>query len=231
LKIALLGYGKMGKVIESTAIKRGHTIVSIIDSIKVGEIKSADIAIDFSTPNSAFQNIEKALKNKVSVVSGTTGWLKDLNKLEKLAIKENVGFIYSSNFSLGVNLFFQLNKSLSKLMTSHNYSVELSEKHHAKKVDSPSGTSISLANEIILNSKYEKWKLDSGNKELLNIKSSRTGHFPGIHNVSYKSEFDKISIEHESYSRAGYAIGAVIAAEWLCGKNGVFSMSDVLNIK
>lgn len=220
----------MGKVIESTAINRGHTIISIIDSKKEGEIKSADIAIDFSTPNSAFQNIEKAFNNKVSVVSGTTGWLKNLDKIEKLAIKKNVGFIYSSNFSLGVNLFFQLNKSLSKLMTSYNYSIELSEKHHAKKIDSPSGTSISLANEIISNSRYEKWGLNSKNKKVLEIKSSRNGHFPGTHNVSYKSEFDKISIEHESYSRSGYALGAVIAAEWLYGKNGVYSMSDVLNI-
>jgi len=231
MKIALLGYGKMGRAVESIAIKRGHTIVSKIDLIKNNDISNADVAVNFSTPTSAFQNIKEAFNNKISVVSGTTGWLSDLEKIEKLAIQKNVVFLYSSNFSIGVNLFFQLNKSLSKIMRSYNYSTELSEIHHSSKIDSPSGTAIYLAKDIISNSNYKEWSTENDKKEVLKIKSFREGDSSGIHNVSYNSEFDKISIKHESHSRVGYALGAVIAAEWINGKNGVFSMSDVLNIK
>jgi 4-hydroxy-tetrahydrodipicolinate reductase len=228
MKIAVLGYGKMGKAIESVAMERGHTIVCKIDSKKEGDIKNADIAINFSIPSSAFNNIKEAINNKIPVVSGTTGWLKDLKNIEQLALQNKVGFLYSSNFSVGVNLFFQLNKFLAKLMKSLNYSIELNEIHHAQKIDSPSGTAISLANDIISNSNYKNWSLDQGNKETLKIKSSREGDFHGMHNIEYNSEFDKITINHESYSRTSYALGAVIAAEWLHGKIGVYSMSDVL---
>lgn len=231
MKIALLGYGRMGKAIESIAIKRGHTIVSKFDLKKEGEIDNADVAINFSTPSTAFQNIKEAFNSKIPVVSGTTGWLKDLDKIEKLAIQEKVGFLYSSNFSIGVNLFFQLNKTLSKLMNSYGYSVKIEEVHHSNKVDMPSGTAISLAEDIISKSNYKQWSLKDDGKEILKIKSSRKADTTGIHTVSYNSEFDKISIKHQSHSRVGYATGALMAAEWLNGKNGVFSMSDIFNVK
>ncbi len=228
MKIAILGYGRMGKSIETVAMQRNHTIVCRIDSKNEGDLKNADMVINFSVPSSAFNNIKEAINNKIPVVSGTTGWLKDFKNIEQLAIQNKVGFLYSSNFSIGVNLFFQLNKSLAKLMKSHNYSIKLNEIYHARKIDSPSGTAISLANDIISNSNYKNWSLNQGDKETLKIKSSRKGTFHGMHTVAYNSEYDKIIISHESYSRTSYAIGAVIAAEWLHGKIGVYSMSDVL---
>ena len=231
MKIAILGYGKMGKAIESIAIERGHEIVAKLDLKNKGNFKDADMAINFCTPSTAYKNIKEALNNNIPVVSGTTGWLKDFKEIEKLAIQEKVGFLYSSNFSIGVNLFFQLNKSLAKLLKSHKYSVELYEKHHSNKADSPSGTSISLANDIISNSNYKNWSLKENGEKILKIKSIRQGDCTGIHNIIYNSKFDKISISHESNSRDGYAIGSVIAAEWLRGKIGVFSMLDVLKTK
>ena len=231
MKIALLGYGRMGKAIELIAKKRGHEIIAKIDIEKSGNIKNADIAINFSTPSTAVKNIKNAIINSIPVVSGTTGWMKDYNKIEKLALNSGVGFLYSPNFSISVNLFFELNKSLAKLMKSEKYSTEVNEKHHFQKVDSPSGTSISLANDIISNSNYKKWSLEKTGNNILKISSSREGDIHGIHEVIYNSEFDKISINHESYSRVSYATGAVIAAEWLMGRIGVYSMSDLLNSK
>ena len=232
MKIALLGYGKMGKEIESIAVKRNHTIVSKVDkNFSEGEINSADIAINFSDPFAAVSNISMALNLCIPVVSGTTGWLKDYSIIKSLSKKNNVGFLYSSNFSIGVNFFFELNKSLTKLMKGHeNYSVELNEEHHNKKVDSPSGTAISLANDIISNSRYKKWSLNSNEKDSLIINSIRNGNTIGIHDVYFKSSLDQIKISHESFSRSSYAIGALIASEWLMGKKGMYTMSDVLNI-
>ena len=221
----------MGKAIESIALKRGHTIVCKIDKNTEGEISYADLAINFSTPTSALQNIEAAIKMNIPVVSGTTGWSNDLKYIEKIARKNKVGFLHSSNFSLGMNLFFQLNKSLSKIMNTHNYSTELIEAHHFKKIDSPSGTAISLANDIISNSSYKEWSSSDAKKDVLRIKSIRKEDIPGTHSIFYSSEFDEISIKHMSFSRSGFALGAIIAAEWLKGKNGIFSMSDVLKIK
>ena len=232
MKIALLGYGKMGKEIELVASSRNHTIVSKIDkNFKEGDLNLADIAIDFSSPDAALSNIIMALNINIPVVSGTTGWLKDLNIVESASKKNNVGFLYSSNFSIGVNIFLELNRSLAKILERHNeYSIELNEIHHDQKIDTPSGTAISMADDIISNSRYEKWSLNVNEKNSLHINSIRKGNIIGIHEVNYKSSGDQIKISHESFSRSNYAIGALIASEWLIGKRGIYSMSDVLNI-
>ena len=232
MKIALLGYGKMGKEIEFLASSRNHTIVSKIDkNFKEGDLNLADIAIDFSSPDAALSNIIMALNINIPVVSGTTGWLKDFNMVESASKKNNVGFLYSSNFSIAVNIFLELNRSLAKLLEKHNeYSIELNETHHDQKIDAPSGTAISIANDIISNSRYEKWSLNVNEKNSLHINSIRKGNIIGIHEVNYKSSGDQIKISHESFSRSNYAIGALIASEWLIGKRGIYSMSDVLNI-
>ncbi|MBL30568.1 MAG: 4-hydroxy-tetrahydrodipicolinate reductase [Flavobacteriaceae bacterium] len=232
MKIALLGYGKMGKEIELVASSRNHTIVSKIDkNFKEGDLNLADIAIDFSSPDAALSNIIMALNINIPVVSGTTGWLKDFNMVESASKKNNVGFLYSSNFSIAVNIFLELNRSLAKLLEKHNeYSIELNETHHDQKIDAPSGTAISIANDIISNSRYEKWSLNVNEKNSLHINSIRKGNIIGIHEVNYKSSGDQIKISHESFSRSNYAIGALIASEWLIGKKGIYSMSDVLNI-
>ena len=232
MKIALLGYGKMGKEIEFLASSRNHTIVSKIDkNFKEGDLNKADIAIDFSSPDAALSNIIMALNINIPVVSGTTGWLKDFNMVESASKKNNVGFLYSSNFSIGVNIFLELNRSLAKLVEKHNeYSIELNETHHDQKIDAPSGTAISMADDIISNSRYEKWSLNANEKNSLHINSIRKGNIIGIHEVNYKSSGDQIKISHESFSRSNYAIGALIASEWLIGKKGIYSMSDVLNI-
>ena len=232
MKIALLGYGKMGKEIELVASSRNHTIVSKIDkNFKEGDINLADIAIDFSSPDAALSNIIMALNINIPVVSGTTGWLKDFNMVESASKKNNVGFLYSSNFSIGVNIFLELNRSLAKLLEKHNeYSIELNETHHDQKIDTPSGTAISIAEDIISNSRYKKWSLNVNEKNSLHINSIRKGNIIGIHEVNYKSSGDQIKISHESFSRSNYAIGALIASEWLIGKKGIYSMSDVLNI-
>jgi len=232
MKIALLGYGKMGKEIELVASSRNHTIVSKIDkNFKEGDLNLADIAIDFSSPDAALSNIIMALNINIPVVSGTTGWLKDFNMVESASKKNNVGFLYSSNFSIGVNIFLELNRSLAKLLEKHNeYSIELNETHHDQKIDTPSGTAISIAEDIISNSRYKKWSLNVNEKNSLHINSIRKGNIIGIHEVNYKSSGDQIKISHESFSRSNYAIGALIASEWLIGKKGIYSMSDVLNI-
>ena len=232
MKIALLGYGKMGKEIESISKKRNHTIISKIDKdFTEGDLKLADIAINFSIPSSAVSNITMALNLNIPVVSGTTGWLKDFKTIEKITKKNNVGFLYSSNFSIGVNIFFKLNKYLTELMKEYeNYSIELNETHHDQKVDSPSGTAISIANDIISNSRYEKWNLNSDKKKSLRINSTRKGNTIGIHDVCFKSDVDQIKISHESFSRSTYAMGAIFAAEWLIGKKGIYSMSDVIKL-
>ncbi|NNL15048.1 MAG: 4-hydroxy-tetrahydrodipicolinate reductase [Flavobacteriaceae bacterium] len=233
MKIALLGYGKMGKEIENVALKRNHDIVIKADIGNVYDIREADVAIDFSIPSSAFSNISNCLKNHVPVISGTTGWLKDYDKAVELCKEKNGAFIYASNFSLGVNIFFELNKTLAKLMSQlKQYKVSIEEIHHMQKLDAPSGTAITLANGIIENSEYKNWKLvdeNPGDIELP-ITASRIEKVPGTHTISYESEVDRIDIKHTAHNRQGFALGAVIAAEWLIGKTGVFTMNDVLNI-
>ncbi|MCR8668450.1 4-hydroxy-tetrahydrodipicolinate reductase [Aestuariibaculum sp. M13] len=233
MKIALLGYGKMGKTIEQIAIKRGHEIVLKVDKNDDSyDITQADVAIDFSIPTVAFNNISNCLNNGVPVISGTTGWLQDYDKAVALCKEKNGGFIYASNFSLGVNIFFELNKTLAKMMnTLKEYNVTMEEIHHTQKLDAPSGTAITLAEGIIENhSGYDKWKLDEAAEKSLPIVAKRIEDVPGTHTINYESEVDTITIEHTAHNRQGFALGAVIAAEWIIGKQGVFNMNDVLNI-
>ncbi len=233
MNIALLGYGKMGKTIEQIAIKRGHIIVLTVDKDDEGyDITKADVAIDFSVPTVAFNNISNCLNNGVPVISGTTGWLHEYDKAVALCKEKKGAFIYASNYSLGVNIFFELNKTLAKMMsTLKQYNVSMEEIHHTQKLDAPSGTAITLANDIIANnSNFDKWKLDETGEKTIPIVAKRIEDVPGTHTVNYESEVDTITIEHIAHTRQGFALGAVIAAEWLVGKTGVFTMNDVLNI-
>ena len=233
MKIALLGYGRMGKEIEKIAVNRGHSIVIKKDIHTTDcDISLADIAIDFSIPTAAFNNISDCLNNHIPVISGTTGWLEKYNEIVSLCNKKNGAFIYASNFSLGVNIFFELNNQLAKMMnTLEDYQLSIEEIHHTKKLDAPSGTAITLAEGIIKNSSKQSWELDGeASKEVIPISAKRIPDVPGTHTVSYNSEVDTIAIKHTAHSRKGFALGAVIAAEWLLHKKGVFSMKDVLNI-
>lgn len=232
MKIALLGYGRMGQAIEQIAINRGHDIVIKTSKDSGYNIKDADVAIDFSIPNAAFNNISNCLNNNVPVISGTTGWLDKYNDAVSLCEKNKGAFIYASNFSLGVNIFFELNEILAKMMTKlEDYKVDIEEIHHTKKLDAPSGTAITLAEGVVKNhSQYSNWKLDESTKNTLPITAKRIPDVPGTHIITYKSDIDTIKIEHEAHSRQGFALGAVIAAEWIIGKTGVFTMKDVLNI-
>ncbi|KAB1067703.1 4-hydroxy-tetrahydrodipicolinate reductase [Tamlana haliotis] len=233
MKIALLGYGKMGKTIEQIAINRGHEIVLTIDKNDSDyDISQADVAIDFSIPTVAFNNISKCLNNNVPVISGTTGWLDHYDEAVALCKEKNGAFIYASNYSLGVNIFFELNKTLAKMMsTLKQYNISMEEIHHTQKLDAPSGTAISLAEDVIAqNANYKGWKLDEGDETTIPIVAKRIEDVPGTHTVAYDSEVDTINIEHIAHNRQGFALGAVVAAEWIIGKAGVFTMNDVLNI-
>jgi len=230
MKIALIGYGKMGKEIEKISIERGHEITFKIDKDSIlNNINGAEIAINFCTPETAYKNIEMGLKNSIPVVSGTTGWLSDFSKVKELSLKTNTSFLYSSNFSLGVNLFFELNKKLAKIMRNYNeYNLYIEETHHTQKTDKPSGTAITLANSIIDQGNYNNWSVDNS-KNSIPIKSKRVENVPGTHIINYSSEIDSIEIKHIAKNRKGFALGAVIAAEWLINKKGVFNMRDVIN--
>ncbi|TXD52041.1 MULTISPECIES: 4-hydroxy-tetrahydrodipicolinate reductase [unclassified Polaribacter] len=233
MKIALLGYGRMGKEIEQIAISRGHEIVIKKDVDDAIDITLADVAIDFSVPNSAFNNISNCFKNNVPVISGTTGWLDAYEDAVALCKQKKGAFIYASNFSVGVNIFFELNKQLAKMMsTLEDYNISMEEIHHTKKLDAPSGTAISLAEGIIAHTSKTGWELDAvSSEENIPIIAKRIIDVPGTHTVWYKSEVDAIEIKHTAHSRKGFALGAVIAAEWILNKTGVFSMKDVLNIR
>lgn len=230
MKIALLGYGKMGKTIERLAVERGHEIVlRITENIDNADLQLADVAIDFSVPDAAFNNITTCFKKQVPVVSGTTGWLKRYEEAVKICKEQDGAFIYASNFSLGVNLFFELNKQLSRLMNKFNeYDVSIEEIHHTQKLDAPSGTAITLAEQIIENSSKTGWKLDKAEENQIPVTAKRIENVPGTHTISYDSKVDSIKIEHIAHSRDGFALGAIIAAEWLQHKKGVYSMKDVL---
>jgi 4-hydroxy-tetrahydrodipicolinate reductase len=233
MKIALLGYGRMGKEIEKIAISRGHEIVIKKDVEDEVEITLADVAIDFSVPNSAFNNISDCLNNNVPVISGTTGWLDKYKDAVTLCKEKKGAFIYASNYSLGVNIFFELNKQLAKMMqTIEGYNISMEEIHHTLKLDAPSGTAITLAEGIIENSSKNNWELgDTSSEENIPIIAKRIPDVPGTHTVWYESEVDTIEIKHTAHSRKGFALGAVIAAEWIADKTGVFTMKDVLNIE
>ena len=233
MKIALLGYGKMGKVIERIALERGHEIVLKKDENNTYEgLSNADVAIDFSVPSAAVENISSSFHANVPVVSGTTGWLDRYDEVITLCKEKKGGFISSSNFSLGVNLFFEINDYLAKIMAPYtSYSVAMEEIHHTQKLDAPSGTAISLAKGVIENSPYTNWTLDQATANEIHIDAKRIADVPGNHTVTYNSEVDSIEIKHTAHNREGFALGAVIAAEWLAGKQGVFTMKDVLNFK
>lgn len=232
MKIALLGYGKMGKVIERIALERNHEIVLRKTATTTFEgLTPADVAIDFSIPDAAVENITACLTAGVPVVSGTTGWLKDYEAMVDLCKEKNGAFLYGSNFSLGVNLFFELNSYLAKMMHKFNdYRVSMEEIHHTQKLDAPSGTAISLANDIISQSNYTNWVLENAKPNELEIKAKRIENVPGTHSVFYESAVDTIEIKHTAHSREGFALGAVIASEWICGKKGIFTMKDVLGL-
>ncbi|MCX2839623.1 4-hydroxy-tetrahydrodipicolinate reductase [Salinimicrobium sp. MT39] len=232
MKIALLGYGKMGKTIERLAVERGHEIVLKVDNdIDNADLSRADVAIDFSVPDAAFKNITACFEKQVPVVSGTTGWLKRYDEAVEICKKQEAAFIYASNYSLGVNLFFELNRNLAKLMQRFSeYNVAIEEIHHTQKLDAPSGTAITLAEQIIENSDKTGWQLDSIRENEIPVTAKRIENVPGTHTISYNSEVDTIKIEHVAHSRDGFALGAIIAAEWLQHKKGVFSMKDVLGL-
>jgi 4-hydroxy-tetrahydrodipicolinate reductase len=233
MKIALLGYGKMGKVIERIALERGHEIVLRKSSASSFDgLDNADVAIDFSVPSSAVTNISECLNNGIPVISGTTGWLEDYNKMVALCEERNGAFIYGSNFSLGVNLFFELNNYLAKMMSKFNqYNVSMEEIHHTQKLDKPSGTAISLANGIISNTDSKNsWSIENPKADEVFIDVKRIDPVPGTHSIFYTSEVDTIEIKHTAHSRDGFAFGSIIAAEWLIGKRGVFTMKDVLEL-
>ena len=233
MKIALVGYGKMGKIIHQIALKRGHDVVATLDETPTLEkLNNPDVVIEFSSPESAFGNIKFCLENKIPVVAGTTGWLEKKPEVEKIALENETGFLYGSNFSLGVNLFFALNEKLAEMMApfQNDYSCQLEEIHHIHKLDAPSGTAISIAEGIFKHSDFKSWRLDETQGTELGITAIREGEVPGTHSVFYRSEVDEIEIKHTAFNRNGFAVGAVIAAEWLPGKVGNFGMKQVLGL-
>ncbi len=233
MRIGLFGYGKMGKMIEGLAPERGHEIVARIDDaqdpVPFGEM---DVAIDFSSPEAAFDNISGCLEAGIPVVSGTTGWLERYDEIRKRCESAGGAFIYASNFSLGVNLFFELNEYLAGLIANtEGYTATIEEIHHNQKLDAPSGTAITLAEGVIGKTDYTGWSADGADEKLIPVRSHRIGDVPGTHRVSYDSQVDRIEIIHTAHNREGFALGALIAAEWLVGKQGVFTMKDVLNLR
>lgn len=238
MKVSLIGYGKMGKELEKILLERGHKIQCIIDydnkdQIKSSEFRESDVAIEFSSPESAYNNLLACIDARVPVVSGTTGWLDKKEELDKYCNENKGTYMYSSNYSIGVNIFFAINRQLAKLMNTYpDYVCRMTEIHHTSKLDAPSGTGISLAQDIITNhSSYSNWvNYESEIKGELPIVSERINEAPGTHIVTYESDVDEIVIKHEARSRKGFALGAVIASEWLVGKKGIFTMSNVLGI-
>ena len=238
MNIALLGYGKMGKAIEEIAIERGHIIIATIDNHtdwqnKKDRLLKADVAIDFSTPDSIISNIKYCVELNLPLVVGTTGWHDSIDNIKETILSNNLAFLWASNFSIGVNIFFKLNKELAKLMNKYDeYDVKINEVHHAGKLDTPSGTAISIANELTneLDNK-NTWELDNDNEEhnsnAIQIHSERIDPVPGTHTTTFESDIDSIEITHTAKNRKGFATGAVIAAEWLKGKEGFYEFKEV----
>lgn len=238
MKIALIGYGKMGQAIEKEALQRGHEIVLKINidnttDLTAESINAADVAIEFTGPESAVDNVKFCLTNQVPVVCGSTGWLHYWNDIETLCAAQNGSMVYASNYSIGVNLFFEVNKQLARLMATHTgYDVQMTEIHHTEKKDAPSGTAITLAEQILASIQRKKNWVDhtTTQPQELAIVSERIDPAPGTHKVKYTSPIDDIEIIHTAHNRTGFAAGAVMAAEFLQGKKGIFSMQDVLNL-
>ncbi len=238
MKIALIGYGKMGKAIEEIALQKQHEIVLKVDVSNTDEftkenIGKADVAIEFTSPHTAFENVKKCLEYNVPVVCGSTGWLEKLNEIESICHQQNGSFLYASNFSIGVNLFFELNTYLAKLMNKYEqYNPVITEVHHTQKKDAPSGTAITLAEQILANNAAKKSWINqlTNNKQELEIISERIDPAPGTHIIKYASAIDDIEIIHTAHNRTGFASGAVLAAEFIAGKKGIFTMKDVLGL-
>ena len=233
MKIALLGYGRMGKTIEKFAQERNHEIVFILDkNEEKGSLAEAEVAINFSVPEATVKNIKLALGKKIPVICGTTGWLDFYDEVTSFCNINKTAFLYASNFSIGVNLFFKINELAAKLMKPHSeeYKPSIQEIHHIHKLDAPSGTAITIAESLVDTGHFSTWELNGTTDKKLNIESVREGEVPGTHSITYHSQVDEISLKHEAFSRDGFALGAVIAAEWILNKKGVFSMQDVLNI-
>lgn len=240
MNIALIGYGKMGKVIEEIAESRGHRIVGRINSqnpITSLNFSPVDVAIEFTAPHLAIQHIEYCIDKKVPIIVGTTAWDEELQYVKDYVTRNNGAILYASNFSIGINIFFDINRRLAKLMSnSPEYKTNLEETHHLEKIDAPSGTAVSLANDMIMENKnYSSWihqkniKPNTLEKQIA-VTSYREYGVPGTHKISYKSNIDIIEITHRAKSRQGFALGAVIAAEWIANKKGVFTMQDVINL-
>lgn len=239
MRIALFGYGKMGQEIEKIALERGHEVVARINRSTPKETVTrahADVVIEFTTPELAERHIRYCLQADLPIVVGTTGWYEKLDELSALCSSHKGALLHATNFSLGVNLFFALNSYLAKLMAAYpSYTAGITEIHHTQKLDAPSGTGISLANQILANhSGYNRWenvkKSQIEHHETLSIESIRLPEVPGTHEVRYESEIDTIEIKHTAHNRKGFALGSVLAAEWIAGKKGIFTMNDVLNL-
>jgi 4-hydroxy-tetrahydrodipicolinate reductase len=236
MNIAIIGYGRMGHETESVALNRGHSIGLIIDKDNISDLNEVnmqgiDVAIEFTTPATAFENVMKCLNMKIPLVSGTTGWIQDYGKAAALCIEKGVSFIHSSNFSIGVNILFKLNSELARYMSAYpSYKPSIEEVHHIKKIDAPSGTAVTLSAAITgLHPEYDGWCFDTENiSGKVPIRSVREGMVPGTHTITWDSEVDAISLRHESKSRKGLAFGAVVAAEYIQARKGVFTMNDVL---
>ncbi len=238
MKLALIGYGKMGKEIEKIALSRNHEVslkidINNQDDFNIENLKKCDVAIEFTIPASAISNYNTCFKAGIPVVSGTTGWLDQKENVFRNCLDNNAAFLYASNFSIGVNLFFELNQQLAKLMAPFaDYNVGMTEVHHTQKLDAPSGTAITLAEGLLGNlPEKESWALGKSEKKSeVGIIAERTGKVPGIHTIKYESEVDYIEITHSAKSRKGFALGAVLAAEFCLGKKGIFTMKDLLKI-
>jgi 4-hydroxy-tetrahydrodipicolinate reductase len=248
MKVVLVGYGKMGKEIEKILISRGHEVIgkaTDVNPLSKEMIANADAAIDFSTPNSVLENIDFLLAHNIPAIVGTTGWNSSYDKVKSSVDEKNGALVHASNFSIGVNLFFKLNEQLSRLMEPYSeYTPSITEIHHTEKLDAPSGTAITLANGIIQNySQLEDWYCASENsatipqsekntkkENQLKIEAVREPDVKGTHLIEYKSNIDTLSIQHEAHNRTGFALGAVIAAEWIQNKKGIFTMKDVLQL-
>lgn len=235
MKVALIGYGKMGKTIERILLERNHEVVATFgrEGIDEEKLKQADVAIEFTRPEAVFDNLSVCFNNKIPVITGTTGWLAKYDEAVKLCEENQSGFLFASNFSLGVNIFFEINKQLARIMNAYsNYDVQMQEIHHTQKLDAPSGTAITLAEQVIENlTRKEGWTLEeSHGNEQIHIEALREPEVPGTHSITYSSEIDEIEITHTAKNRDGFALGAVLAAEFMNGKTGVYQMKDVLNL-